>query len=96
MIIDYLHIDRTGRPFGPSETNTPAVVYADTVLTLPVSLERLEAVARQVQVPQVSRRLKLVEFHFRLALKSGKGPNPPTFGELLRPFVPEADDHRTF
>lgn len=72
------------------------VVDADAVLPLPVSLERFEAVARQVQVTQVNRSLKLVELHFRSSLKPGKGPNSAPFGKLPRPLVPEAYNHCTF
>ena len=57
MVVDYLNVDRTR--FRPSEADPILVVDPDAVLTLTVSPERLQAIARWYS--QVVQDLGLVE-----------------------------------
>jgi hypothetical protein len=44
MVVDDLDINGSGRAFGPFETNPPLIIYADAVLTQPITPERLEPI----------------------------------------------------
>jgi hypothetical protein len=57
VIVDYLYIFRSG--VGPPKADAISVVHADTVLSTPISPERLEPVARWS--PQVAKLVSLVE-----------------------------------
>ena len=45
VVINDLDIDWAGRSFGPFEANPPLVVDADTVLSLPITIEGLKTIA---------------------------------------------------
>ena len=92
MIVDYLHIP--GITVSPSKTDPPLFVDPDAVLTLSITLQCLQTVARRrAQVVQRSRPMEIQELSTRDALDL-----MPARDRIFRkkPFgiaVPKALDH---
>jgi hypothetical protein len=61
VVIHYFHVFRSR--IGPSETDSPLVVYADAVLPCAVALEPFKAVTgRYAQILQTAGDFKLANF----------------------------------
>ena len=77
-----------------TQTDPPLIVDANAVLTLPIALQRLEAIAGQCRkVLYGVRRLKAIEFQSRGPLDSIKRLDSFAACEVSRALVAVADNH---
>ena len=93
VVINDLNIDRAKRALGPFETNPPLLVDPNAVLTLAITFKRFQTVARQIQVSERSRGVKLVKLHLRLTLEPREGLDSFASSELAGTLVAIGHDH---
>jgi hypothetical protein len=94
MVINNLHIRRTGRTLSPLEADPPLIINADAVLSFSVSPQRLKTVAGQDgKIPQSDRSLQTVKLEPRWAFKSREGFDPFTLREIASPLIAITEDH---
>jgi hypothetical protein len=85
VVIHYFHV--LGSRIGPSEADSPLVVYADAVLPCAVAPQRFQAVAgRYAQILQTAGDLKLTDFasgnHCDIREPSAVVPLRELFGQV--------------
>lgn len=79
MVVNYLHI--LGALRSPHKANSPLIVNANAVLTLPISFQSLELVARRrAQVIKNRRPIKLLQLSKRRTLDI----DPATYTSALK------------
>ena len=93
VVINDLNIDRAKRALWPFETNPPLLVDPNAVLTLAITFKRFQTVARQIQVWERSRGVKLVKLHLRLTLEPREDLDSFASGELAGTLVAIGHDH---
>ena len=94
MVVYNLNILRSsGRPF---EAEAILVVDADTVLTDPIALQRLQPISwRHAQIRQTRCDLQLPELSQGNALDEHPPENPLATGQCRGVSIPERPDHET-
>src|SRR5258708_1026070 len=96
VIIDDLDVRRAGRSIRPFKTDAPLIVDPDSVLTLPIALQRFEPVTGQRrQIIQDVRGFKAIELEPSGPLDAGKRFHAFAGREVSRSLIAEANDHPT-
>jgi hypothetical protein len=94
MVVNNFNICRAGRPCGPLEADPPLIIDANAVLTLSITLQGFESVARQsAQILELDRGFQPIQLESGGALNSRERFDPLTGCEISGPLVPVADDH---
>jgi len=94
VIVD--NLDVGGSAVGPDEAQAPLSIDADAVLSLPIILQRFEAVSGwDLQIFKDNGPVKLGELAQCRALDVYPAPHPPTFEEGFGVFALEALDRHT-
>lgn len=94
MIVDNLDIDRSRRPLRPPETDPPLIVDTNRKLSVAITFERFEPIARQCgQISEVRGCIEPVETHLGLTREAREFLDAPSSGEPRGGFVSVADDH---
>jgi hypothetical protein len=92
MIIHNLHVKRIGP--SPAETDPPLIINADAVLSLPFSLESLQAVSgRGSKVAQLHTAVQLAQFSAGLPLERDKTRYALALVEFLGIAAAKGPDH---
>jgi hypothetical protein len=92
MVINNFDLFRTG--FAPAEANPELPVDSNAVLTLTVTMQRLQHIAgRNFKVIQLACSLELPNFPQGNALKINKAPDAATACQLLSILTFERYDH---
>ena len=96
MIVGDLHV--IGITVVPSETDAPLVVDPDGVLTGPVSIQRVQSVARRdVRVLQRTRRVKCQQLPMRSYVNvRWEAAHASSFEDRLRVLVREGLNHASY
>src|ERR1035441_6056430 len=95
VIVDYLHVRRSRGAARPLETDPPAVVDPDAVLSFAVAGQRFETIAGQgCEVPNSRGRFQPVELQTRRPLDSGECSQPHSSGKESCALFSVADDQR--
>jgi hypothetical protein len=93
VIVNYSHFNRIA--ISPSETETPLIVDANTVLACSISLQRFKAVPRNIsQVGESGRGIQHFQFSFRRPLNRSVLRTMLVIEKPLRVPRPEASDHQ--
>jgi len=94
MVIDNLHVRRTGRTVSPVETHPPLIIDADAVLSFSVSLQDLKTVAGQHgKIPQSNSRFQAVQLQTRGTLDARESFDPLAQREIPGPLIAVTEDH---
>src|SRR5712692_6313006 len=92
MIVGNFHV--VGVPVPPHKANAPLVIDSDAVLPLPVTVQRLQPVARNGgQIPKFSRSIEHLELPKGRAFDGMKPPDSFAPEQPLRVTASEALDH---
>lgn len=92
MVVDDLDFRRPG--CGPDEAHPPLVVHSDAMLSLPITLERFEAVARRrTKELQSLRGMKLRELPLGDASERSEPLDRLALEQCLRVLALEREDH---
>jgi len=92
MIIHNLHVQRIGP--SPAETDPPLIIDADAVLSLPFSLESLQAVSgRGSKVTQLHSAVQLAQFPAGGPLERDKARHALAQVEFLGIAAAKGPDH---
>jgi hypothetical protein len=95
MVINNLHVGRTGGAFRPVEADSPLIVDADAVLAFSISSQHFKTVARQHgKISERDGGLQTVQLHARRAFDTGERLDTFADRKIRRPLVPIADDHK--
>jgi hypothetical protein len=93
VIVNDFHFNRIA--IGPSEAQTPLIVYANTVLACSIPLQRFKAVPRNIsQVGESCRGIQHFQFSFRRPLNRLVSRTMLVIEKALCVLRPEASDHR--
>lgn len=92
MVVHDLHVGWSGG--GPSKTDPPLVVDANTVLSLSIAFERLQPVlGRRGEVAKLMSAIKHFELSSRDSLDIREPRHARSGEQKLRAGVREGDDH---
>jgi hypothetical protein len=92
VVVHDLDVGRTCG--GPAKAQAILIVDANTVLSDPITLERLQAIAwRYAEIVQTTRNLELSELSTRHGFYARKPSRPTTGRQRFGVRIPERDDH---